>query len=226
MSAYAPTPEVGFDLPVETMISQQLVGRGITDAGVLAAFRRVPRRMFVPDYLEHKTFLDDYLPIGLGQTISPPYIAARMLQELQLSEGARVLEIGTGSGYQTALLATLVREVHSLEIRPELAARARRLLVDGMGFNNIHIHVADGFQGWSERAPFDGIIVNAAVEDEAPWPLVGQLRDGGRLVVPVGGREQTLHVVVRDGLDETVSVLPEEAFSARFLPLEGEVEDE
>ncbi|MCA9516373.1 MAG: protein-L-isoaspartate(D-aspartate) O-methyltransferase [Myxococcales bacterium] len=216
----------GIDLAVETMISQQLVGRGIDDSRVIAAFRRIPRRMFVPDYLEHKTYLDDYLPIGLGQTISPPYVTARMIQEMRLPDNARVLEVGTGSGYQTALLSTIAREVHTIEIRPELAARARRLLLDGMGIGNIEVHVGDGFQGWSEGAPYDAIVVNAAVAEEAPWPLVGQLRDGARLVVPVGLRTQRLHVVVRDGYDEDVTVLDEAAYAGKLLPLEGEAEEE
>lgn len=216
----------GIDLAVETMISQQLVGRGIDDSRVIAAFRRIPRRMFVPDYLEHKTYLDDYLPIGLGQTISPPYVTARLIQEMHLPDGARVLEVGTGSGYQTALLSTIAREVHTIEIRPELAARARRLLLDGMGLTNIEVHVGDGFQGWSEAAPYDAIVVNAVVAEEAPWPLVGQLRDGARLVVPVGLRSQRLHVVARDGYEEDVRVLPESDYAGKLLPLEGEAEEE
>lgn len=216
------------DLDLETMISQQLVGRGITDQGVLAAFRKVPRKAFVPDYLHHKAFLDVELPIGLGQTISPPYIAARMLQELQLpGDGTgRVLEVGTGSGFQTALLATLVQRVVTLEIAPELSARARKLLVEDLGLNNVEFHVGDGYNGWSEAAPFDGIVVNAAAEAEAPWPLVGQLRDGARLVIPIGERGISLHIIERQDFDDHLTVVPLGPFAGRFSMLKGEAEEE
>lgn len=214
------------DLDLETMISQQLVGRGITDQRVIAAFRKVPRKAFVPDYLHQKTYLDVELPIGLGQTISPPYIAARMLQELQLPPGGgRVLEVGTGSGFQTALLSTIVERVVTLEISPELSARARKLLVDDLGLNNVEFHVADGFHGWSEAAPFDGIVVNAAAEEEPPWPLVGQLRDGARLVIPVGERGGELHVVKRVDLEEETVVHSLVGITGRFSMLKGEAED-
>ncbi|PKN57099.1 MAG: protein-L-isoaspartate O-methyltransferase [Deltaproteobacteria bacterium HGW-Deltaproteobacteria-14] len=216
------------DLDLETMISQQLVGRGITDQRVLAAFRRVPRKAFVPDYLHQKTYLDVELPIGLGQTISPPYIAARMLQELRLpaSGAGRVLEVGTGSGFQTALLATIAQKVVTIEIAPELSARARKLLVDDLGIHNVEFHVGDGFNGWSESAPFDGIVVNAAAEDEAPWPLIGQLRDGARLVIPIGERGRELQVILRKDMDEVMTVLPLGAFAGRFTMLKGEAEEE
>ncbi|TNF22382.1 MAG: protein-L-isoaspartate O-methyltransferase [Deltaproteobacteria bacterium] len=214
------------DLELETMISQQLVGRGITDQRVLAAFRKVPRKAFVPDYLHQKTYLDVELPIGLGQTISPPYIAARMLQELQLPPGGgRVLEVGTGSGFQTALLSTMVDKVVTIEIAPELSARARKLLVDDLGLGNVEFHVGDGFHGWSEAAPFDGIVVNAAAEEEPPWPLVGQLREGARLVIPIGERGAELHVVRRNDFDEEVVVHTLGAFAGRFAMLKGEAED-
>jgi len=218
--------EPHIDLDLETMISQQLVGRGITDQRVLAAFRRVPRKAFVPDYLHQKTYLDVELPIGLGQTISPPYVAARMLQELRLPKGGgRVLEVGTGSGFQTALLSTFAERVVSLEIAPELSARARKLLVDDLGIHNVEFHVGDGFHGWSEAAPFDGIVVNAAAEEEPPWPLIGQLRDGAHLVIPIGERGRELHVVRRDDMDEETEVLSLEAFAGRFTMLKGEAED-
>ncbi len=212
------------DFALESMIQQQLVSRGISDQEVIRAFRRVSRRPFVPDYLQHQAFADEVLPIGLGQTLTAPYAIARMLQELRLTPQARVLEVGTGSGFQTALLATLVHRVYTVEILPELSARARKLLVDQMRLPNVAFRVGDGFQGWSDEAPFDAVVVNAAASD-VPWPLVGQLRVGGRLVMPVGERDQRLHVLSRQGDDEVVTVLPPEAFTATFGPMVGEAED-
>lgn len=224
----AGSSEPFIDLDLETMISQQLVGRGITDQRVIAAFRKVPRRAFVPDYLHNKTYLDVELPIGLGQTISPPYIAARMLQELQLPKGnaLRVLEVGTGSGFQTALLSTLVSHVVTLEIAPELSARARKLLVEDLGISNVEFHVADGFHGWSEAAPFDGIVVNAAALEEAPWPLIGQLREGARVVIPIGDKGEELRVVERTDLDDVETSHPLGSFAGRFSMLKGEAEED
>jgi len=193
------------DFELETMISQQLVSRGVSDQRVLSAFRAVPRKTFAPDYLESKAYADVELPIGLGQTIAPPYISARMLQELNPLAGGRVLEIGTGSGFVTALLARLAKTVYTVEYLPELAARARKTLHTVLGITNIQFHVGDGFYGWSDQAPFDAIIVNAAAQS-VPDPLIGQLRAGGRLVIAIGTAEgvpQELHVVERteDGRD-------------------------
>jgi len=193
-----------FDFALETMISQQLVGRGVHDERVLGAFREVPRKPFVPDYLEIKAFSDLDLPIGLGQTMSSPYTVARMLAELRLSPGDRVLEVGTGSGYVTALLARLVREVCTIELLPELAARARKLLQHQMGLSNISYLVGNGFGGWSEKAPFDAILVSGS-HDAVPEPLVGQLRAGGRLVMAIGDdATQTLRIVERAEDDNDV----------------------
>ncbi len=214
------------DLELETMISQQLVGHGVTNERVLNVFRRVPRRPFAPDYLEHKAYADVELPIGLGQTISPPYIIARMLQELApLAEG-RVLEIGTGSGFVTALLSGLCAQVYTVEYLPELAARARKTLLTQMGLTNIHFHVGDGFYGWSDKAPFDAIIVDAAAL-MVPDPLIGQLRPGGRLVMPIGEREQRLHVIERiDIMEEKTTILPENQFVGHLLKLEGDADED
>jgi len=216
------------DFELETMISQQLVSRGVTDERVLNAFRAVPRRTFAPDYLESKAFADVELPIGLGQTIAPPYVAARMLQELAPSPDGRVLEIGTGSGFVTALLSKLCKTVYTVEYLPELAARARKSLQQLLGLTNIHFHVGDGFYGWSDQAPFDAIIVNASASS-VPEPLVGQLREGGRLVVAIGfgeGHVQALHVVERlEGGDEETRIVPASEFGGNLLPLQGEAED-
>jgi protein-L-isoaspartate(D-aspartate) O-methyltransferase len=213
------------DFELETMISQQLVGRGVTDQRVLSAFRLVPRKQFAPDYLENKSYADGELPIGLGQTISSPYVMARMLQEVRLPPNGRVLEVGTGSGFQAALLSKLVRTVYTVEVQPELAARARKMLIDIMGIDNVHFHVGDGYYGWSDQAPFDAIIVNASALD-VPEPLVGQLRPGARLVMPIGEGDQQLYMVdhTEDGEVE-VSALPLEEFRSNLQPLQGEAED-
>lgn len=213
------------DFELETMISQQLVGRGVTDQRVITAFRQVPRKQFAPDYLESKAYADGELPIGLGQTIESPYVMARMLQEARLPEDGRVLEIGTGSGFQAALLSKLCKAVYTVEYQPELAARARKMLIDIMGIPNVHFHVGDGFYGWSEQAPFDAIIVNAAGL-EVPEPLIGQLREGARLVMPIGEVDQQLYIVdhTEDGEIET-TVLPASEFRANLLMLQGEAEE-
>lgn len=213
------------DFELETMISQQLVGRGVTDQRVITAFRLVPRKQFAPDYLESKAYADGELPIGLGQTIESPYIMARMLQEARLPEGGRVLEIGTGSGFQAALLSKLVKSVYTVEHQPELAARARKMLIDIMGITNVHFHVGDGYYGWSEQAPFDAIIVNAAGL-EVPEPLTGQLREGARLVMPIGEVDQQLYIVdhTADGEIET-TVLAAGEFRANLAMLQGEAEE-
>ena len=210
-----------FDFELEEMIQQQLVSRGIDDQQVILAFRRITRKTFVPEYLHNRAYHDERLPVGLGQTISPPYQIARMLQELNLTERSRVLEIGTGSGYQTALLAAMAAEIYTIEVLPELSARARKVLVDDMAIGNVQFNVCDGFQGWSDAAPFDAIVVNAAAE-EVPWPLVGQLRTRGRLVMPVGDREQEMVVVERDGeLGEATEVY-REAIAHPFGEMTGE----
>lgn len=213
------------DFELETMISQQLVGRGVTDQRVLTAFRQVPRKQFAPDYLESKAYADGELPIGLGQTISSPYIMARMLQEARLPENGRVLEVGTGSGFQAALLSKLVKSVYTVEVQPELAARARKMLIDIMGIPNVHFHVGDGFYGWSDQAPFDAIIVNGSAF-EVPEPLIGQLRPGARLVMPIGETDQTLYLIdhTEDGDIETAS-LPLTEFRGNLAMLQGEAED-
>jgi protein-L-isoaspartate(D-aspartate) O-methyltransferase len=216
-----------FEFALETMISQQLVGRGVHDERVLGAFRAVPRVNFVPDYLETKAYADLDLPIGLGQTMSTPYAIARMLAELKLAPDHRVLEIGTGSGFMTALLSRLVKDVCTVEVLPELAARARKLLLQQMQLPNVQFLVGNGHAGWSEKAPFDAIIISAAGA-EIPETLLGQLRDGGRLVMPIGDETaQCLRVVLRDDAgDEQVTDLTGADWDVLLAPLEDPYDDD
>ena len=185
------------------MVEQQLRGRDITNEAVLAAMTRVPRHEFVPaDYLS-EAYGDYPLPIGYGQTISQPYIVAIMTELIDLQPGERVLEIGTGSGYQAAVLAELTHEVYTLEIIPELAERAQQTF-EKLDYQQIVAKQADGYWGWEEYAPFDAIVVTAA-PDHVPQPLVNQLADGGKMVIPIGppGGYQSLWLLERKG-DEVV----------------------
>jgi protein-L-isoaspartate(D-aspartate) O-methyltransferase len=182
----------------EAMVRDQLVARGIRDERVLAAFRKVRRELFIPDSPPDMAYEDHPISIGCSQTISQPYIVARTLECLALKPKDRALEIGTGSGYQTALLAELCAEVDSIERIPELADAARARLRE-MGYANLEIRVADGTLGWPERAPYDAIVVSAAAP-HTPQPLLDQLADGGRMVIPVGDlRGQNLLLVERKG---------------------------
>jgi protein-L-isoaspartate(D-aspartate) O-methyltransferase len=202
----------------DSMVERQLNARGIHDERVLAAMRRVPRELFVPPELRHEAYEDVALPIGYGQTISQPYMVARICAELGLRGNERVLDVGTGSGYQAAVLAELAREVHSIERVPELAARAEAALVAAGYAGRVHVHVGDGTKGLPEHAPFGAIAVAAAAPD-LPATLYEQLELRGRLVVPVGGRhEQLLQVVVRS--PEGPAVL--RTVPCRFVPLLGE----
>ncbi len=194
------------------MVRSQIEARGGKDPRVLEAMRRIPRHLFVPDDQRASAYSDHPLPIGSGQTISQPYIVAFMTEQLGLKGGERVLEIGTGSGYQAAVLAALARKVYSIEIRKELADGARERL-GKLGVANAEIVAGDGYRGWPEEAPFDAIIVTAAPE-RVPPPLLEQLTPNGRMVIPVGGFYQELKVIDRtpDGFRER-SVLP-----VRFVP--------
>jgi protein-L-isoaspartate(D-aspartate) O-methyltransferase len=166
------------------MVQHDLMGRDITDPQVLAAMSRVPRHLFVPPALEHQAYDDNPLPIGFGVTISQPYIVALMTQAAGIKPGQRLLEIGTGSGYQAAIIATLTHEVYSIELIPELAQSAFERLAR-LGYGQVQVKSGDGYLGWPEFAPFDAIIVTAAAP-EIPPALKDQLKDGGRLVIPVG----------------------------------------
>ena len=196
------------------MVEEQIKARGVKDEAVLAAMARVPRHLFVPEDVQPFAYEDRPLPIGRDQTISQPYIVAYMTEMLRVSKTDTVLEIGTGSGYQAAVLSGLVREVLSIEIEPELADRARRVLAEN-GYRNVQVRTGDGYRGWPERAPFERIIVTAA-PPQIPGALVDQLAAGGRMVVPVGTALQEM-VIVTKRADGTVS--QERTIGVRFVPM-------
>ena len=200
------------------MVDTQIRRRGVTDQEVLAAMESVPRHEFVPDHLKGQAYADHPLPIGYGQTISQPYIVALMTELLQLKHTDRVLEIGTGSGYQAAILGQIVAEVYTVEIVEPLAIEARERL-KRLGYTNVHTLHADGYYGWQEHAPYDAIIVTAA-PDHIPQPLVQQLKDGGQLVIPVGppGGYQTLWQITKEG-DQ---IKKRNVTGVLFVPLTGQ----
>jgi len=209
-----------FQAERERMVRTQLAERGIRDVRVLDAMRNVPRHEFVPETLRQEAYEDHPLPIGEGQTISQPYIVAAMLQHLALQVTDRVLDVGTGSGYVTALLSLLCAEVYSVERHAQLAALAESTL-HRLGYRNVKIRVGDGSQGWPEYAPFDAILVSAATP-EMPPALFARLREGGRMVVPVGpASSQELQLIRKVGGEPEVKVLE----GCRFVPLvEGAVD--
>ncbi len=201
------------------MVESQIVSRGVRDPRVLTAMREVPRHLFVEPAQKDQAYDDTPLPIAGNQTISQPYIVALMTELLDLQPEEKVLEIGTGSGYQSAVLSRLCREVYSIEIVPELARSAAQRLSQ-LGYENVTVREGDGYGGWPEQAPFDGIIVTAAPE-RIPQPLLDQLAPGGRMVIPVGGFFQELKVFRKDAAGRITeqSILP-----VRFVPMTGEVE--
>ena len=211
---FFPSQPDSLQLQRERMVRTQLAERGIRDVRVLDAMRSVPRHEFVPETLRQEAYQDHPLPIGEGQTISQPYIVAAMLQHLALQVTDRALDVGTGSGYVTALLSLLCAEVYSVERHAQLAALAESTL-HRLGYRNVKIRVGDGSQGWPEYAPFDAILVSAATP-EMPPALFGQLREGGRIVVPVGpASSQELQLIRKVGGEPEVKVLE----GCRFVPL-------
>jgi len=206
----------GMDRERRTMVEQQVAGRGVRDSATLRAMLTVPRHEFVPSNLRSSAYADHPLPIGHGQTISQPYIVGYMTALLGLKRGSRVLEIGTGSGYQAAILAEIAGEVYTIEIIAELAASAEERL-RRLGYAGVHVRCGDGFYGWTDAAPFDAIIVTAAA-GFVPPPLVDQLKRGGRLVIPVGSVYGAQNLVLvekaKDGTVTTRTLLP-----VQFVPL-------
>ena len=202
----------------DTMVDSQIIARGVKDARVLQAVRKVPRHLFVPPADIDHAYMDSPLPIGESQTISQPYIVALMTELLQLKGNEKILEIGTGSGYQAAVLAEITKQVYSIEIVEKLGLRAKETL-HNLGYKNIEIKIGDGYQGWKEKAPFDAIIVTAAPEITPP-PLVEQLKEGGRLVIPLGEYFQELYVLTKTkGEIVKQSIIP-----VRFVPMTGQAQ--
>jgi protein-L-isoaspartate(D-aspartate) O-methyltransferase len=195
------------------MVEFQIKRRGIRDPKVLEAMLKVPRHLFVPEQMKELAYGDEPLPIGEGQTISQPYIVAYMTEALKLTGQEKVLEIGTGSGYQTAILAELAREVYTVELIPELSRRAQKVLSE-LGYQNIHFLVGDGTRGWPEHAPYEAILVSAAPAT-VPRSLIEQLQENGRLIIPVGTDYQELVLVrkKKEGWEE------ERLIPVRFVPL-------
>jgi len=200
------------------MVQQQLEARGIRDPRVLAAMGKVPRHEFVSERYQSQAYNDSPLPIGEQQTISQPYIVAFMTEQLQLKGNERVLEVGTGSGYQAAVLAEICRDVYTIEIIDQLATAARETL-ERLGYRMVRVRTGDGYRGWPEVAPFDAIIVTAA-PDHVPQPLIDQLKIGGRMIVPVGEANQELIRLTKtaDGVRE------ERLLPVRFVPMTGEAQ--
>jgi len=212
LTLWAATPERQAER--DRMVEEQLVGRGLRDEATLAAMRTVPRHLFVPEEVRRAAYADSPLPIGYGQTISQPYIVAFMTATAAITVDSRVLEIGTGSGYQAAVAAELSEHVYSIEIVPALAERAADALKQA-GYARVNVRSGDGYHGWPEPAPFDVIIVTAAA-DTIPPPLLAQLKEGGRMVIPVGpqfGTQNLVLVTKQDGKVRTRTLMP-----VRFVP--------
>jgi protein-L-isoaspartate(D-aspartate) O-methyltransferase len=209
-------PKGDFKAMREKMVETQIKARGVKDPRVLSALLKVERHRFVPEEYLGSAYSDQPLPIGEGQTISQPYIVALMTELLELKGNEKVLEIGTGSGYQAAILAELAKEVYSIEIIEPLTLTAKNRLLE-LGYQNINVKAGDGYLGWPEAAPFDAIIITCA-PDHVPKPLVDQLKEGGRMVLPVGAHMQDLKKIVkRSGKIETTDIIP-----VVFVPMTGD----
>ena len=203
----------------DRMVEQQIASRGIKDPRTLAAMRKVPRHLFVPPSSSAEAYEDHPLPIGHGQTISQPYIVAFMTEAIRLRGGETVLEVGTGSGYQAAVLSEIAAKVYTIEIVEPLAEDARRRL-ERLGYATVSVRAGDGYLGWPEAAPFDAIMVTAAAP-KVPEPLKQQLKDGGRLCLPVGEEFQELVVLTRKGAE----FIEERVLPVRFVPMTGRVRE-
>jgi protein-L-isoaspartate(D-aspartate) O-methyltransferase len=212
----SPFSEADFAAQREHMVQQQIKRRGVQDERLINALRLTPRHLFLPERYRHAAYEDTPVPIGFNQTISQPYIVAFMVEWLKLKDNVNVLEIGAGSGYQTAVLAQLCKSVYSIEIVPELATRCSRLLQE-LGCGNAHVRCGDGYAGWMEHAPFDGIIVSAA-PTQVPERLVEQLAPGGRMILPLGVFDQALLYLYKDR-DGTVH--RQQSLSVKFVPMTG-----
>ena len=220
-TAAAPPDPQGDELAVarRRMVEEQIRARGITDPAVLAALAAVPRHLFVPEGERRDAYADRPLPIGDRQTISQPYMVALMTSLLDVRPGQRVLEVGTGSGYQAAVLSRLAGDVYTIEILAPLGKRAQATLAD-LGYRNVHVRIGDGYMGWPDAAPFDAIIVTAA-PPAIPDPLLAQLKTGGKMVIPVGHTLQDLLVLTKraDGGFDKAQVMP-----VLFVPMTGEAQ--
>lgn len=212
------TPPASTDFTAQRnrMVDLQLAAHGIHDQQVLNAMRAVPRHLLIPPQVIDAAYEDGPLPIGSGQTISQPYVVAFMTEALKLKPTDKVLEIGTGSGYQTAVLAKIVHEVYTIEIVESLAQSAQQSLAK-LGYKNVHFKAGDGYRGWPEHAPFDAIIVTAA-PDHVPQPLIDQLKPGGHLVLPVGSWSQSIKRITRT----TGGTVQEDLLPVQFVPMTGE----
>jgi len=206
-----------FAVERERMVKEQIAMRGVTDERVLRAMRKVPREQFVPEQIRGQSYSDGPLPIGYDQTISQPFVVAFMTEKLRLRPTDRVLEIGTGSGYQAAILAELAAKVYTIEIVEPLGKKAAETLQQ-LGYKNVQVKIGDGYQGWPEYAPFDAVIVTCA-PNHVPQPLVEQIKEGGRIIIPVGPTgDQTLYLLEKkNGRLEQRNALP-----VSFVPMTGE----
>lgn len=213
---HSPLSEADFAAQREEMVQHQIKRRGVHDERLLNALRLVPRHLFIPEKHRHAAYEDTPVPIGFHQTISQPYIVAFMVEILQLEGQDKVLEIGTGSGYETAILAQLCKSVFSIEIIPELATCSAQLL-RALGYGNSHIRCGDGYAGWPEEAPFAGIIV-AAAPSQIPERLLSQLAPGGRMILPLGVFDQTLLYLFKDAEGR---IHREQSLSVKFVPMTG-----
>jgi protein-L-isoaspartate(D-aspartate) O-methyltransferase len=211
------TDESQYEAARRRMVAQQIEARGVANPAVLAAMTAVPRHRFVPDGLRSLAYTDGPLPIGDGQTISQPYIVGVMTELVRPKPGMRVLEVGTGSGYQAAVLSRCVKQVDTIEVRATLAHRAEQLLRE-LGCRNVKVRVGDGYDGWPERAPYDAVILTAA-PPEIPRPLLDQLAVGGRLVAPVGDDERGQNLVVVTRTDK--GFIRQTVFAVAFVPMVG-----